>query len=74
MKLTHSILSTLLLALVPCAFVAQDTPQVKAPGAVVGAAAQPFRLNDHNGKIAAVGGAAERWSILAFFPKAATPG
>lgn len=68
------LLPSLLLALLPCAFVAQDAQERKAPRAVVGADAPQFRLNDHAGKVAALGGASERWSVLAFYPKAATPG
>lgn len=40
----------------------------------VGKPAPAFRLNDQDGTAVAVGGAAERWRVLAFYPKAATPG
>jgi peroxiredoxin Q/BCP len=40
----------------------------------VGKPAPAFRLNDHEGAAVAVGGAAQRWRVLAFYPKAATPG
>ena len=41
-----------------------------------GARAPRFRLNDHNGNRTAVGGESEgdRWTVLAFYPKALTPG
>ena len=39
-----------------------------------GAQAPAFRLNDHTGKAVTVGGKSESWTVLAFFPKAATPG
>jgi hypothetical protein len=69
------LLPSLLLALLPCAAFVQDPgADDKAPRAVVGAAAPTFRLNDHAGKLAALGGPSERWSIFAFYPKAATPG
>ena len=40
----------------------------------IGKAAPSFRLNDHTGRAVEVGGEAEGWTVLAFFPKAATPG
>lgn len=40
----------------------------------VGAPAPTFRLNDHLGSAVAVGAASERWTVVAFYPKAATPG
>lgn len=40
----------------------------------VGKPAPPVRLNDHGGDIVELGGKRARWSVLAFFPKAATPG
>lgn len=44
--------------------------------ATVGSQAPAFRLNDHTGKLVAVGGATKdgTWTVLAFYPKAATPG
>jgi peroxiredoxin Q/BCP len=45
----------------------------KAPE--VGKPAPAFRLNDHTGKAVAVGpGATKAWTVLAFYPKAMTPG
>jgi peroxiredoxin Q/BCP len=44
-------------------------------GLEVGKAAPAFRVNDHAGKAVAVGGAASgAWTVLAFYPKAMTPG
>ncbi|MDJ0975694.1 MAG: hypothetical protein QNJ98_14630 [Planctomycetota bacterium] len=46
-------------------------------GLKVGAPAPTFRLNDQEGKVVdplATARKAERWLILAFFPKALTPG
>ena len=40
----------------------------------VGKPAPAFRLNDQTGKAVAVGGEADDWRVVAFFPKAATPG
>jgi len=44
-------------------------------GLEVGKTAPVFRLNDHTGKAVEVGGAATTgWTVLAFYPKAMTPG
>jgi len=40
----------------------------------VGKPAPTLRLNDHRGNIVELGGKRANWSVLAFFPKAATPG
>jgi hypothetical protein len=40
----------------------------------VGKPAPALRLNDHRGNIVELGGKRANWSVLAFFPKAATPG
>ncbi|MCA8950018.1 MAG: hypothetical protein KDE27_10980 [Planctomycetes bacterium] len=60
---------------------AQDPPAPPAPAPVqaparpdVGAIAPTFRLNDDTGAATAVGGAAEHWTVLAFYPKASTAG
>jgi len=63
-------LAPLLLAAVPFVTL-QDA---KDAGPVVGKPAPAFRLNDHTGRAVEVGGKAEGWTVLAFFPKAATPG
>jgi thioredoxin-dependent peroxiredoxin len=44
----------------------------KAPE--VGQPAPALRLNDHTGKIVMLGGKTKNWSVLAFYPKAMTPG
>lgn len=50
--------------------------QSKAPAATieVGKPAPAFRLNDHLGKMAKVGGVSKNWTVIAFYPKAMTPG
>ncbi|MCA8955645.1 MAG: redoxin domain-containing protein [Planctomycetes bacterium] len=40
----------------------------------VGKPAPSFRVNDHTGKAVSVGGKAKHWTVLAFYPKADTPG
>jgi hypothetical protein len=40
----------------------------------VGADAPVFHLNDHTGKTVKIGGEQDTWTILAFYPKALTPG
>jgi len=51
----------------------QDAPEPASAKPTVDQAAPTFRLNDHTGKAVKIG-PGERWSVLAFFPKAATPG
>ncbi len=46
---------------------APDTPEIGKP-------APSFRLNDHTGSLVEIGGASERWAVVAFYPKALTPG
>lgn len=53
----------------------QDPPAPAARGPVVGKAAPTARVNDHDGRATEIGKAADgKWTILAFYPKAATPG
>ena len=59
----------------------QPKPAPAAPAAAaampaVGAPAPTFRLNDHEGRMTAIGGARSdgKWTVIAFYPKAATPG
>jgi len=52
----------------------QDGAQKADPGPEVGKPAPVIRLNDATGRAVGVGGKAERWTVLAFYPKAATPG
>ena len=40
----------------------------------VGKPAPKFRVNDHTGKSVTVGEPSDYWTVLAFYPKAATPG
>lgn len=58
------------LALLTFGFQAAQAP--KRPEA--GKPAPVLRLNDHKGEIVELGGKRANWSVLAFFPKAATPG
>jgi hypothetical protein len=64
----------LLLAVALAPLLVQD--EAKHPPALpqVGEPAPTFRLNDHTGKAVRVGGESETWTVVAFFPKAATPG
>jgi hypothetical protein len=45
-----------------------------SPAAAVGKPAPSFALNDHEGRAVRVGGEAAGWTVLAFYPKASTPG
>jgi len=63
------LLAPLLVLLTATVFVA---PQAKRPE--VGKPAPALRLNDHHGNIVELGGKRANWTVLAFFPKAATPG
>lgn len=70
-------LTTLPLALCAAALLFQDPAPVTQDvprGPVVGRAAPAFRLNDFLGRTQAVGGEHEAWTVLAFYPKAMTPG
>ena len=46
----------------------------QAPGPMVGKAAPAIRLNDHTGKAVQIGGESQTWTVLAFYPRAGTPG
>jgi len=50
----------------------QGTQAPKRPE--VGKPAPSLRLNDHKGEIVELGTKRANWSVLAFYPKAATPG
>ena len=55
----------------------QDPPTAKTPAPArlaIGKPAPSFTLNDHTGHAVQVGGQGEKWTLLAFFPKAMTPG
>ncbi len=57
------------------ALAAQDDGEKQEPRLPeAGSPAPAFRLNDHRGKAVSVGGESEGWTVLAFYPKAATPG
>ncbi len=68
--------STLLATLFVCLpLLAQEpTPKPETSTPAVGKPAPVFRLNDHTGKAVAIGGEAKAWTVIAFYPKAATPG
>ena len=70
----RSLAFALPLLLVP--FAVQDPDRKPAAPALpeVGKPAPVIRLNDHTGTAVTVGGTAEAWTVLAFYPKAATPG
>jgi len=76
-RAAHAAAVTAVLTLcAPC--VAQDptpTPDPEAPttAVAIGRAAPTGRLNDHTGRAVSIG-PSERWTVLAFYPKAATPG
>lgn len=65
-------LEFLALAFLMAPLTAQEEGQ--APGPVVGSPAPTARLNDHTGKAVRLGGESETWTVLAFYPKAGTPG
>ena len=69
MKLQFLALAAALAVLVP-----QDEAEKKPVLPREGQVAPAFRLNDHTGKAVQVGGKSERWTVVAFFPRAATPG
>jgi hypothetical protein len=52
----------------------QESPKPAMKKPEVGKPAPTVRLNDHHGNIVELGGKRPNWTVLAFFPKAATPG
>ena len=52
----------------------QRPAEPPAPAVRVGEPAPRFRLNDHEGRAVRVGGRSKTWTVVAFYPKAATPG
>ena len=54
--------------------VAQESQSAEPAPPEVGQPAPAFRLNDQEGRIVEVGGKSDTWTVLAFFPKAMTPG
>jgi len=61
-------------ALFTAALFVPQTPTKQQAAPAVGENAPRMRLNDHAGNIVSVGGESERWTVLAFYPKAMTPG
>ena len=53
---------------------AQDRQKEQPALPKIGEAAPTFTLNDHDGKSVTIGGESDQWTVLAFYPKAATPG
>ena len=66
-------LELLALAFLMAPLSAQEEGQAPA-GPVVGKPAPTARLNDHTGKAVSLGGESETWTVLAFYPRAGTPG
>ncbi|MCB9880253.1 MAG: redoxin domain-containing protein [Planctomycetes bacterium] len=52
----------------------KPSPKSNRPRIAVGDVAPAFRLNDHEGKLVSVGGKTDKWTVLAFYPKALTGG
>ncbi len=74
MKRFLALASLSVLPLLPFGPGGQDEDAEKQLGPVVGKPTPTIRLNDHNGRAVTIGGKSENWTVLAFFPKAATPG
>ena len=68
--------SWIALAIALTGFLAQNDSESDAAPSIpqVGDLAPGFRLNDHDGDAAKIGGEADHWTVLAFYPKAMTPG
>lgn len=64
----------LMLPLAPQDAPARERQRPKPAVAKVGAPAPAFRLNDHRGKFVRIGGKADHWTVVAFYPKALTGG
>jgi peroxiredoxin Q/BCP len=65
---------TLLAALVVSALLQAQEEAAAPRRPTVGAPAPVFRLNDHEGHAVPLGGEREAWTVVAFYPKAMTPG
>lgn len=74
MRIHAVVLSSLVLTALVFAPLAQDPAKRPVEGPQVGKPAPAFRLNDHTGAAVRVGRKSETWTVLAFYPKAATPG
>ena len=71
MSRTHWMFGALLA--LPLAFAQDSAPAPSTPKP--GDAAPVFRLNDHEGDALSVGGEREgKWAVVAFYPRAMTPG
>jgi len=66
--------ASLSVLLLPLVLGGQETKEKKPAAPVVGKPAPAIRLNDQTGRAVSLGGKSEGWTVLAFFPKAATPG
>ena len=76
MRLTHvaATLTLVLAAWQGASSEAQGTSPGSPPPPQVGDAIPALRLNDDHGDAIALGGERETWTVLAFYPKALTPG
>ena len=73
MNLPLLVLVALAGLLVAFSFAARAEEEVD--GLAVGVVVPPFRLNDHEGRAVSLGGGkGHGWFVLAFYPKALTPG
>ena len=52
----------------------QEPVETPKAGPRVGSPAPALRLNDQSGHAQSIGGESDHWTVLAFYPKAATPG
>lgn len=69
-----TMIAALLLLAPLCVQDPQDAKKKEPVVPQVGQTAPAFRLNDHTGRAVQVGGPAKTWTVVAFYPKAATPG
>ena len=67
-------LPSIALALAVLTMGVQDPSKQAMKKPETGKPAPAVRLNDHHGNIVELGGKRATWTVLAFFPKAATPG
>jgi hypothetical protein len=73
--MTRRALAPLLLVVAAAAVSSAEGERSAPPVPEVGKAAPAFRLNDHEGRVVAIGpGASKTWVVLAFYPKALTGG
>lgn len=67
-------LSILTVMLLSAGLLALQSEEPEAAGPEVGKPAPTARLNDHHGQATTLGGKRKGWTVVAFFPMAATPG